>query len=156
MDFAVAGVCGQMKDPSGRASMAKGLDELLAGMVAVCALKPDVACLMYEPTFIMTSARLTGKDVIAATERALMYVGDLAIGPEPRRRGCDVPAQCEGLGKATTTTWRPRSAQSAWRRGLILYGSPCIRSYSCPGWCNGKAQSRGLRANIQGVRRPIR
>lgn len=83
MDFAVAGVCGQMKDPSGRASMAKGkgLDELLAGMVAVCALKPDVASFMYEPTFIMTSARLTGKDVIAATERALMYVGDLAIGP---------------------------------------------------------------------------
>lgn len=91
----------------------KGLDEL-AGMVAVCALKPDVASFMYEPTFIMTSARLTGKDVIAATERALMYVGG--------RRGCDVPAHCEGLGKATTTMWRPRSAQSAWRRGLILYG----------------------------------
>ena len=71
MDPAVAGICGQMKDPGGRASMAKGLDELLAGMVAVW---------LYEPTFIMTSARLTGKDVIAATERALMYRGNLAIG----------------------------------------------------------------------------
>ena len=55
MDFPVAGVCGAFNDPSSRSSMAKGkgLDDLFAGMVAVCALKPDMASYMYEPTFVL-------------------------------------------------------------------------------------------------------
>lgn len=43
-NFPVAGVCRALNDQTTRASMAKSriLDDLLAGMIAVCVLKPDM------------------------------------------------------------------------------------------------------------------
>lgn len=40
------------------------LDDLLAGMIAVCVLKPDMARYMYDPTFVLQCARLTNKDTV--------------------------------------------------------------------------------------------
>ncbi len=82
LDFPIAGVCGQLNDPSNRTSMAKsrGLDELLVGMVAVGAVLPDSAAFLYEPTFLLQGVKLAGREMTSLDEKVVFRVGDLSVG----------------------------------------------------------------------------
>ena len=81
-DFPVGGVClGYLSDPFGKVSMAPGNvgDNLLAGMIGVCMARSELTKYLYNPTFLLQSARLTGHDSEVLEGEVVLRVSALEV-----------------------------------------------------------------------------